>query len=112
MDVQATPGDRTRKRKNEGTRVCERHGTMEELLERERSGRAREGHVDEKGGHGGAVPAAFGESTVWRSVLLGARATVSAKAAAGNLLVRPRIVPPFFFIFLAFAVHPFLAVFH
>lgn len=48
--------------------------------------RAREGHVDEKGGHGGAVPAAFGESTVWRSVLLGARATVSAKAAAGNLL--------------------------
>lgn len=68
---------------------------MEEQFERERSAKVRERYIDEKGGHGGAVPAAFSESTVWRSVLLGARATVSAKAAAGNLLVRPRIVPPF-----------------
>lgn len=34
----------------------------------------------EKGGKGTRLP------SVWRSVLLGARATVSAKAAAGNLL--------------------------
>lgn len=51
--------------------------------------------LDEKGGQGGAVPAGFGESAVWRSVLLGARATVSAKAAAGNLLATANRLPLF-----------------
>lgn len=46
------------------------------------------------GGRRERVPGCL-QPSVWRSVLLGARATVSAKAAAGNLLSIARIEPDF-----------------